>query len=91
MQLLCKLSFGEAGCEDWEQTLDNIILEVISLAIFLNVIYRKCQYISLKFIGWIESPIILRNAQKAPFWLASKLVTVHDRAQASQRMTNGSR
>lgn len=35
-------------CEDWEQI---PILEAISLANFPNDTYRKCEDISLKFIG----------------------------------------
>ena len=46
-------------CEDWEQT---PILEAISLVNFPNVTYRKCEDISLKFIGQIESSIISVNA-----------------------------
>ena len=40
---------GEAGCEDWEQTLDNIRSDFIGY--LPGVTYRKCQDISLKFIG----------------------------------------
>ena len=45
----CVSKFGEVGCEDWEQTLDNIRSDFIGY--LPNVTYRKCQDIPLKFIG----------------------------------------